>query len=74
MNDGNTKSTVDLNNPDYILEAKIFNAITRHPDIRFYFSIRDKITKEVVAFLWEQVANENVVIAEHNRNWMREIE
>ncbi len=31
-------------------------------------------TKEVVAFLWEQVANENVVMAEHNRDWMREIE
>ena len=73
-NDGNLKSTVDLNDPDYILETRVFNAITRHPRIKLYFSKRNELTKRVVAFLWEEADKINATIAERQRDHMREIE
>lgn len=73
-NDGNLKSTVDLNDPDYLLEARIFNAITRHPRIQLYFSNRNKLTKRVIAFLWEEADKINAEVAERERDYMREIE
>ncbi len=73
-NDGNLKNTVDLNDPDYEFEARIFNAITRHPRIKFYFATREKITSRAVELIWGLVETENLAIAERQRNHMREME
>lgn len=72
-NDGTLKG-VNFDDPDYNLEAKIFNAITRHPRIQLYFSNREKLTKKVIAFLWYEADKINAEIAERQRDHMREIE
>ncbi len=60
--------------PDGQFEARIFNAITRHPKIKFYFATREKITSRAVELIWGLVETENLAIAERQRDHMREIE
>ena len=66
--------TVDMNDPDYQFESAIFNAITRHPRIKFYFATRKKMTSRAVELIWGLVETENLAIAERQRDHMREIE
>ena len=73
MNDVNLKNTV-YRDPDSQFEARIFNAITQHPRIRFYFATREKITSRAVELIWGLVEAENLAIAERQRDHMREME
>ncbi len=73
-NDGNLKSTVNLNDPDYLFEARIFNAITQHPSVKLYFATRQKVTARAVELIWGLIETENLAIAERQREHMREIE
>ena len=66
--------TVDPKDPDYQFESAIFNAITRHPRIKFYFATRKKMTSRAVELIWGLVETENLAIAERQRDHMREIE
>ena len=59
---------------DSQFEARIFNAITRHPRIKFYLATRQKITSRAVELIWGLVETENLAIAERQRDHMREIE
>ena len=68
--------TIDLEDPDYLLEARIFNAITIHPGHTLYFSERDRITKKVVAYTWRQINRRERQVARRiwwfeRRLWIR---
>ena len=65
---------MDPKDPDYQFESAIFNAITRHPRMEFYFATRKKMTSRAVELIWGLVETENLAIAERQRDHMREIE
>ena len=64
----------DSGKADTQFEDSIFAAITRHPRIKFYFATRQRITSRAVELIWGLVEDENLAIAERQRDHMRGIE
>lgn len=68
------RGEINPDDPEYQFEAKVFNAITQHPDIHFYFSMRQRLTKHLVDEFHKEVEALNAEVAERIRDHKGETE
>jgi hypothetical protein len=78
--DDRPSRSVDVSDPDYLINARVFNAITRHPDMDLLFSSRRRVTEKVITHIWREVRAERrrtamrgvLFVLRRPRFWMRD--